>query len=434
MYPAEMSSMKRTASRRLILAMVLLPVFAAAQDQAAYLGWKHSGRMMLLSTPDSANLPASARLDGFPLLVRLHQNWFDFTQAKANGEDLRFSSASTSATATPLAYQVEEWDAAAGTASIWVRIPTIIGNTQQELRVHWGKPDAVSESDGAAVFNQSNGYLSVWHLHDSIKDEVGTLTMKDQGTTATAGMVGRARHFAGKQGLFGGDQITTYPTGAQAHSTEAWFRAEVPNATIIAWGNEEGGRGSKIRMQFRSPPHLHIDSNFSDVKGTLALPMREWIQVVHTYGEGEGRIYLNGVLDGSAKPTLNIKAPARFWLGGWYNNYDFVGDLDEVRISTVARSADWVKAQYENQKAQQTLVGPLMQAGTAWAVSPASASIPEGKSATFTAQAGGAQQVVWTLITDGVERVVATGRFSCTVGAGRVTGTKSVTLICTEFN
>ena len=45
------------------------------------------------------------------------------------------------------------------------------------------------------------------------------------------------------------------------------------------------------------------------------------------------------------------------WLGGWYNNYRFVGDIDEVRISKVARSADWIKLEYENQKPLQTLVG-----------------------------------------------------------------------------
>ena len=42
----------------------------------------------------------------------------------------------------------------------------------------------------------------------------------------------------------------------------------------------------------------------------------------------------------------------------------FVGDIDEVRISKVTRSADWVKLQYENQKPLQTLVGPLVQPGT----------------------------------------------------------------------
>jgi len=44
--------------------------------------------------------------------------------------------------------------------------------------------------------------------------------------------------------------------------------------------------------------------------------------------EAPGR--LNGRLDGSANPTLDIKTPSRLWIGGWYHNYDFVGGIDEV--------------------------------------------------------------------------------------------------------
>ena len=114
-----------------------------------YPGCQHSGTLYLLTTPESANLPATASEDNFPLLVRLDKDNFDFSQTKAQGEDLRFSTS----TGKPLAYQVEQWDAANGTASIWVRIPTIKGNDRQEIKMYWGKSDASSESNGSAVFN-----------------------------------------------------------------------------------------------------------------------------------------------------------------------------------------------------------------------------------------------------------------------------------------
>jgi hypothetical protein len=408
---------------RIVCGVILLTRLLQAAS-AQYSGWQHSGSMYLLTTPEGANLPASASEDGFPLLVRLHKDFFNFNQAKPQGEDVRFSTS----TGTPLAYQVEQWDTANGTASIWVRLPTIKGNARQEIRVHWGEADAASESSGAAVFNESNGYLSVWHMNGPVKDEVGTLDSKDVGTTATAGMVGQARHFAGEQGIFCGEKIANYPSGASSHSSEAWFRAEKPNATILGWGNEGGGRGSKVRMQFRSPPHVHVDSDFSDVKGESALPMSEWTHVMHTYSNGEGKIYINGRLDGSATPMLNIKSPARMWIGGWYHYYDFIGDIDEVRVSKVARSADWVRLQYENQKPLQTLTGPVVQPGNAFSVSPAKVTVMEGKSATVSAQAGGAQKVYWILKGDDRETIVAVDRFRFTFDAGRVTGDKSATL------
>ncbi|TXT35988.1 MAG: hypothetical protein FD138_1139 [Planctomycetota bacterium] len=382
---------------------LLLVVVFAVPVSAQYADWKQSGSIFILTTSEGADLPASVSVEQFPLLVRLHKESFDFRLAKADGSDVRFASADGAA----LPYQIEEWDAARGEAAVWVRVPKIHGNSRQELRVFWGQPDAKSESSGAAVFGESNGFVSVWHLGDTIVDDVGTLMSQDVGSTAVRGMIGNGRHL---------------------HSTEAWFRAERPNSTIIGWGNEGGGRGSKVRMQFRSPPHVHVDSDFSDVDAPSRLPMREWIHVVHTYANGEGRIYINGRLDGAAKPTLNIKSPARLWLGGWYHNYDFVGDLDEVRVSKVARSADWVRLEYENQKPMQTLVGPIVSNGDAFSVSHSQLTVAEGTSATITAQAGGAQKLSWILKRDGRESVVAVDRLSFTFDAGRVVGDAIATL------
>lgn len=102
--------------------------------RAQYPEWQHSGSLYILTTPEGANLPPAAAEEDFPFLVRLNHANFDFSQARANGEDIRIS-----ADGKPLAYQVEEWDAAKGIASIWVRIPVIRGNTRQEIKLHWAK-------------------------------------------------------------------------------------------------------------------------------------------------------------------------------------------------------------------------------------------------------------------------------------------------------
>jgi hypothetical protein len=395
-----------------------------APARADYPGWKHSRSLFILTTPEGADLPATASVEEFPLLVRLHKDFFDFSQAKPQGEDIRFSSSS----GQPLAYQIEDWDARRGLASIWVRVPRITGNARQELKLHWGNAVAVPESQGKGVFNESNGYVAVWHMSEKNPDEVGTLTSTDTGTTTMPGMIGLARHFSGQKGLFCGQTITSLPTGASSHTTQAWVRAEKPNVTLIGWGNEGGGRGSKVRMQLRSPPHLHIDSDFADVRGEAPVPLGEWVHVVHTYDREDGKIYINGRLDQAAKPLLNIKSPARFWMGGWYHNYDFVGDLDEVRISRVARSAAWIKLEYANQKPHQTLVGPVVQPGTAFSVSPTQAVVEEGKSVTLLAKAEGAQKTYWILKRDGQQSVVATDRFTFTFEAGRVVSDQSLAL------
>ncbi|MBL8852829.1 MAG: DUF2341 domain-containing protein [Planctomycetaceae bacterium] len=381
--------------------------------------WKHSGSIWLLTTPEGADLPADAKVEQFPVLVRLHRDFFDFAQAMPNGDDLRFSLR----TGEQLAFQIEEWDAAGGVASIWVRVPIITGNSRQEIKLHWGNPNAAPESDGTAVFNESNGYLSVWHMHDSVHDTTGTLVNNDTGTTATQGVIGGARHFSENHGVFCGDTIPNYPTGSDSHGTEVWFRPERPNSTLIGWGNEQGQ--GKVVMQYRSPPHIRMDCYFSggNVAGASRVPVGDWTHVVHTYRKGEARLYVNGVLDGTNVADggpLQIQTPARLFLGGWYNNYDFVGDLDEVRVSHVVRSPEWVKLQFENQKPNQSLVGPIVQPGKEFLISQSQLVVAENQNATITAQAGGAQKILWILKRDGRESIVATDRFSYSFHAGRV--------------
>lgn len=386
--------------------------------------WRHSGSLVLLTTPDGANLPATASIKNFPVLVRLHKDYFNFSQAQAEGQDIRFFNGN----GLPLPHEIEEWDPKDGVASVWLKVPLIKGNDRQVITMRWGNAKASSGSNGKSVFNESNGYLSVWHMNNLVQDEVGTLPSVDKGTTSSAGMIGKSRHFPGGKGIFCGDKIVGYPSGASPHSTEAWFRTTRPNTTIIGWGNEGGGRGSKIRMQLRSPPHIKIDSDFSDVKSDNRLPMGEWIHVMHTYGNGPRRIYINGQLDGEATTKLDIKSPSRLWLGGWYHNYDFVGDLDEVRISNVSRPEEWVKLQYENQKPLQTLVGPIVRDGNSLAVSSESLSVSEGGNATVTAKADGAEKLYWILKRNGKETIVAVDRYSYRFNAGRVNGDTSLQL------
>ena len=409
-----------------LITIITLAFAALLQGASAqYSGWQHSGSYFLLTTPEGANLPATASEVGFPLLLRLDKDSFDFKQAQADGADLRFAAAGK-----PLAYQIDTWDAASGKASIWVRIPTIEGNSHQKIEMFWGKSDVKSESNGSAVFNESNGYASVWHLDDPAKDATGVLEAKDQGTTSAVGVIGNGRHFEPGKGILCGDNITTFPTGNSQHSTEVWFKAKKSGDRIVCWGN--GEPKSVVQLILGTPPHLLMDcyGAGASLQADGRTPMNEWIHVIHTCISGDSRLYVNGVLAGVSTNTngpLDIKSPAKMMIGGW-GNYVFNGDMDEVRVSKVARSADWVKLQYENQKPLQSVVGPLVRTGTDFAVSSKTISLLEGKSLTVTAKAGGAQKIYWIIKRGTQETIVAIDRFSFTLDAGRVTGNDAFTL------
>ena len=334
-------------------------VSTAATTPDSLKSWKHSGSLYIFTGPEGVGLPATVRETNFPLLLRLDRETFDFGEAKPHGEDIRF----TDAGAAVLAYQIEQWDADKGAACIWIRIPTIVGNTRQAITMYWGNAGARSESSGPAVFNWENGYCCVIHMNEPLVDEVGSVTPVDSGTTAIRSMIGDGRHFAAGKGIKCGTQLTSLPQGVTRASTEAWFRLPAAERDADRLGQRRGPRRQSTHAASQ-PGYIHIDSDFSDVNCDRTLRLGQWIDVAHTYDNGDGRVYINGHLEGEEHPLLDIKSPERMWIGGWYDNFDFEGDIDEVRISKVARSPDWIKLEYENQKANQTLVGTLPKPGT----------------------------------------------------------------------
>ena len=407
------------------IAWPLLGALAAAQQPAPAADvrqWRHHGECWILTDAAGAALPASASVADFPLLLRLRQGVFDFAAAQPHGEDLRI----TDDGGAPLDFEVEQWDAAAGVGIVWVRVPKIVGDARQRLRLHWGNPEARSVADGRKVFGAGNGYVSALHLDPSLRDAVGTVQLQDQGTATTAGRIGAARRLDGSNGLFGGDAIQGFPKGAEDSTTEAWFRPERVNTTVLAWGQEQ--RPGKVMFNLLSPPRMAIQCYFADVDSERPIALGEWVHVVHTYRRNDSRIYIDGVLAGAATPLLDIPAKVRLHIGGWHG-HGFRGDVDEVRVSNVARSPEWIRLQYENQRALPTLVGPLVAPGDAFATSVPALRIAEGGAATVTAQVGGALKYAWLLQRDGEQRTLAVDEPAVTCEPGRVAGDQAMTLL-----
>ena len=415
-----------------ICAIVYFAMLASASAQ--YQGWKNSGSLYILTTPEGANLPATAAEENFPLLVRLNKDWLDFGQAKPNGDDIRFSSAD----GNPLVYQIEEWDAAKGTASIWVRIPVVKGNARQEIKVYWGKPDAAGESSGPSVFNSTNGYCCVMHMNGDVVDSTGSIAPVNNGATQTTAVIGSTAWNLGS-GSINAANITNFPAGNNPSSTsEIWLRVRriTSWSMPLAWGNKNAYGWNTWKMQigfWGSPTVLPSPVTCRGpgaVSGATALEAQQWYHVVYTASNGTGKIYVNGTLDATASGgSMSITNPqalclAVLWGGGG------AADVDEARISSVVRSADWVRMEYENQKPLPTMVGPLVQAGSDFSISAKQITLLEGKSATVTAKAGAADRLYWVIRKDGHDTIVDTNKFNFTLDAGRVKGDQSFTLRC----
>jgi len=85
----------------------------------------------------------------YPVSVELNDENFDFSQAQADGDDIRFTDL---ASAVEFEYWTEVYDASAGSAKFRVKIPVLPAHGYTGLVLHFGNDKALPVSDGNAVF------------------------------------------------------------------------------------------------------------------------------------------------------------------------------------------------------------------------------------------------------------------------------------------
>ena len=118
--------------------------------------WNYARKFTLNTSSSGAGV--SGTVTNFPVLIRLTADNFDFTQARNNGEDIRFTKTDNSF----LPYEIERWDAINKRAEVWVKADTVRGSdSAQTLTMYWSAStsSAASISNGQAVFDTGSGFL-----------------------------------------------------------------------------------------------------------------------------------------------------------------------------------------------------------------------------------------------------------------------------------
>ena len=109
--------------------------------------------------------------------------------------------------------------------------------------------------------------------------------------------------------------------------------------------------------------YQYYNSGYNQCTGSGAVPLGTWTYVTVVVDEGAGTkiaMYLNGSLDGtptySGTMTANGNPDLQIGNYGQYSggSFQFNGSLDEVRISNLAQSSNWVWATYMNSASNGT--------------------------------------------------------------------------------
>lgn len=354
-----------------ILGMIL---FFASSASADWLS-THSYRMKIAI--DSTNV--SSNLSNFPLYVTFIDDSIG-ANARSDGFDIVFTSSDGT---TNLPYDRERFSVSAGTATgfYFVNVTSIVSTDSTWLYLYYGDPDSGDLEDESSAWNGDYEYIQ--HLEegystaaDFYKDETGnsndgTLTDANTNSSFVIAKIDSAIDFNGDA-----DQII---------STDASLTGPIPckssgaanDFTVSAWiyVNDEGSRRPIVIKQKSNPglsrgfafmksgtggDRLVLEvakdnSNVTEVESTADLSDSTWYYVTGIYdyvtdGTSEIFLYIDGSNDGSS--TTAVGPPQAnsvdLQVGGYENDSQFAGIIDEVRVSSIVRTANWIKFEYEN--------------------------------------------------------------------------------------
>lgn len=273
---------------------------------------------------------------------------------------------------TALDYEEETYVATTGALKAWVRIPTVSSSTDTVIYIFYGAPSVTTSQENVnGVWNTN--YKAVYHLKDgttlSLSDSTsGADTLTNNNTvTPTTGQLDGGAAFASAS-----SQSLTHVDAAGLRVTTAFTVSAWVNATsfaayrmIVVKAKDTAGSANdrdydldieqttgKLRLFFTQGTSV-----FVGFTANTALTTGSWFYCVGTYDGSVMTIYRNGVSDGTNPASGSVDVTTGdFAIGktGSSNSNYFDGSIDEVRLSNVARSADWITTEYNNQNAPST--------------------------------------------------------------------------------
>lgn len=375
----------------------------------------------------------------FPVLIS--GTYADFANVSNGGKvqslqgyDIVFTS--DSAGQNFLDHEIDTYNSATGALNFWVRIPTLSHSVDTTIYMWFG--------NSAATFSQeyktgvwSNGYAAVYHMGNgtvvSGSDSLGH-------NSGTVNNVSPASGVIGGGGSFGGSSsISTVPASSVSGSftIEEWAKPNTTSGRLGLYGSRTPFDGSFDAKLYSGGIYEDIGSGSSwfATSANVSFPysINMWHFFAHTATTNIFQIYDDGIQIGtgtfSGTPLL-LDSNHDLLIGQTgISGEGFLGSIDEARVSTVVRSADWIATEYNNQNSPGTFLGisgesPTVVSPQITNVSPLAVS--PGTSMTINGTGFGATQQSGTVVLNNTIGAVVTwsnSQIVVTVPTGTSPGT-----------
>jgi len=344
----------KPASVLLAVAGLLAPATAAC---GAWLpGWDYRQLITVQPTITPGDLTE------FPLLVEITDatNPVFAEAASGAGLDVVFTASDGK---TILPREIEHFSAAGTKLDAWVK--TDVSSTGPTSLYMYYKGSDVPNSTAA----WNGNYKLVQHLQESgaaAASRLDSTSNLNHGTPYSSSTITDLHTATGKingADAFDGsdDRVQVVENGSlditNAVTIEAWIH---PKVSKVAEMFIKGTSGSAAAYEFfqssNDSVYWRLNNNSKTIASSNKIAINDWNHVAATYDpalpSANMKLFVNGVQStttGDYTATL-VTNDHPFAIGAQPSDaYPFNGTIDEVRISDTARSADWIKASYNNQ-------------------------------------------------------------------------------------
>ena len=119
---------------------------------------------------------------------------------------------------------------------------------------------------------------------------------------------------------------------------------------MLFYGSSAAEELVVVRLEGSGPETIRWAGWSDDLTYTQTLTASAWYKLDCVYDGTSASIYLNGALVlGPTAVSWNTVLSGTMDVGSWAGSDPFYGKLDEVRVSSVVRNADWIAHEYVQQ-------------------------------------------------------------------------------------
>lgn len=299
-------------------------------------------------------------LTNFPVLVSRTDTELQ-NYAKSNAYDLVFTTADGT---TRLAHEIESFSN--GTLVAWVKLPLLSSTSNTLFYLYYGNASSTNQQNPTMVWD--GNYSAVWHLDETANGS--SREYKDATSNArdargrggipnlTAGKLGSGQAFDGASDYIESESNIAI-TGNNVRTLSFWTKLNSASAAAIAgWGNANNNENF-VAGAYGNYWTLAGYGTGNDWTSIAAATTGNWQFNTIVHNGSTVRWYVNGAEIGSGFAHTYATTDSKVILG--YSiyagtSYYLNGILDEVRISNLARSLNWIRTEYTNQNSPTTFL------------------------------------------------------------------------------